>query len=525
MDADRASVDQGWGVMHLVQNSYVDTLGEAAALLGMTPQVLKDDARENIRAAAALLAHYAGESRSEFTTVEDWFGAVKRFSALDGDELQTMQAERYFEVVRNGVDKPTLWNERVQLNAHPNVSLDIPQQTGNPSVGSVDYSPAKSNLYSDCTYTPGRSHAIDTWVNHWIGYGTYAGAISYLSRCDVRASAHFVIRQDGEITQTVRVKDTAWHAGASGYPNNSRSIGIEHEAVVTDPTSWDHPEMLKASAEMARYFADKYGIPKKRALPGIRGHNEMPGTNTQCPGWMPWDTWMSYFNGESDPDITVSGRINDEFRGGGWETGATLRNDKDIVGLASFEVEWMDINITGDLMKVDIRTDYVDGTVDTTYGDLFISSDGWHPYGDAPYYYDNYNEGEVWEYVFDVDQGNLYDIRNAQDQILFSDTAYAAAHNREYYRAGQEALIDPAHLTAIGTGSAGKNGDFYSLSFDISGMGLDLLNLNLGFHWGQTCGNDVIEGVFQSVPEPSTVLLLGAGLAGLIAIGRKRFLS
>ncbi len=294
------SIDQGWGVMHLVQNMYANTLEEAASLLGVAQQTLKDDARQNIRGAAALLAHYAGQKRENFTSLEDWFVAVKRFSALDGDELQTMQAKRYFEVVRDGTQAPTLWNEQISLQAHPNVSLQaFPKAVEKHFVASSDYSPAKSYYYSSCTYTRGRSRKIDTWVNHWIGYGTYAGAISYLSRCDIKASAHFVIKQNGEITQTVRVKDTAWHAGARGYPNNSRSIGIEHEAVVTNPSTWNSTSMLKASAKMARYFADKYGIPKKRALPGMRGHNEMPGTSTQCPGNLPWNTWMNYLNGSS----------------------------------------------------------------------------------------------------------------------------------------------------------------------------------------------------------------------------------
>lgn len=291
------SIDRGWGVMHLVQNEYIDTLTEAANVLGVTQQALKDDARQNIRGAAALLAKYAGEDRKDFTTFEAWFDALKRFSALDGDEWQSMQAERYLAVVKDGISKPTLWNEQVELAAHPSVNLQALQKLAKQPVRSADYSPAKSYYYSSCTYTAGRSRKIDTWVNHWIGYGTYAGAISYLSRCSVKASAHFVIKQNGEITQTVRVRDTAWHAGARGYPNNSRSIGIEHEAVITDPTSWNHPAMLKASAQMARYFADKYGIPKRRALPGIRGHNEMPGTSTACPGNLPWTTWMNYLKG------------------------------------------------------------------------------------------------------------------------------------------------------------------------------------------------------------------------------------
>ena len=75
---------------------------------------------------------------------------------------------------------------------------------------------------------------------------------------------------------------------------------------------------------------------------------------------------------------------------------------------------------------------------------------------------DNHYNGEVWEYVFDVSSGNLYDISDAQDQILFGDIKY-----------DQEVLIDPQGLDAISTGgTAGRSGDYYTMSFDISGLEL-----------------------------------------------------
>ncbi len=117
------SIDQGWGIMHLVRNSYCDTLGEAADALGLDPQLLKDDARQNIRGAAALIAQYAGAGKAHYTRLENWFDAVKQFTGLIDDELREMQAERIYQVIRDGVKANTLWGEKVVIEPHKDVDV------------------------------------------------------------------------------------------------------------------------------------------------------------------------------------------------------------------------------------------------------------------------------------------------------------------------------------------------------------------------------------------------------------------
>jgi hypothetical protein len=115
-------------------------------------------------------------------------------------------------------------------------------------------------------------------------------------------SAHYVVRSsDGQITQMVREKDRAWHAGNSDY--NHRSVGIEHEGYVSD-ASWFTDQMYRASAALTRDIAGRYGIPKDRTH--IIGHVEVPGTDHTDPGpYWDWNKYMSYVTGGSTNPYTA----------------------------------------------------------------------------------------------------------------------------------------------------------------------------------------------------------------------------
>ena len=60
-------------------------------------------------------------------------------------------------------------------------------------------------------------------------------------------------------------------------------------------------------------------------------------------------------------------------------------------------------------------------------------------------------------------------------------------------------------------------------SFLLADLGLTPSDI-LGIHWTMGCGNDVLnlEADVNPVPEPATMLLLGAGLIGLAGLGRKK---
>jgi len=85
------SIDKGWGIMHLVHNSYSKTLVQSAELLHLNPQVLKDDAQQNIRGMAALLAFHSEEKREELQVLSDWFETLKPVTGLANESLQELQ--------------------------------------------------------------------------------------------------------------------------------------------------------------------------------------------------------------------------------------------------------------------------------------------------------------------------------------------------------------------------------------------------------------------------------------------------
>lgn len=80
-----------------------------------------------------------------------------------------------------------------------------------------------------------RKREIDSIVLHHTGPGSFSGIVSWLKNPDANVSAHYVVGKAGEITQLVKLKDKAWHAGKSKciidgktvYDLNQNSIGIE----------------------------------------------------------------------------------------------------------------------------------------------------------------------------------------------------------------------------------------------------------------------------------------------------------
>jgi hypothetical protein len=104
--------------------------------------------------------------------------------------------------------------------------------------------------------------------------GSYGSAIRLFQTTGNAASANYVVSYQGRVSQMVREKDIAWHAGNWDY--NTRSVGIEHEGYAWTPGLYTTTE-YNASAAIAASICSRWGVPLDRAH--VIGHSQVPDPN------------------------------------------------------------------------------------------------------------------------------------------------------------------------------------------------------------------------------------------------------
>jgi AmpD protein len=107
----------------------------------------------------------------------------------------------------------------------------------------------------------------------------------YATICQLRVSAHFFIRRDGEVLQFVPTPARAWHAGVSSWRGRARcndfSIGIELEGSDTQPFEAVQYERLG-------HLID--ALCRRHPITDVVGHSDIaPGRKTDPGPFFDWD--------------------------------------------------------------------------------------------------------------------------------------------------------------------------------------------------------------------------------------------
>ncbi|RIJ32137.1 N-acetylmuramoyl-L-alanine amidase [Henriciella algicola] len=161
-----------------------------------------------------------------------------------------------------------------------------------------------------------RQFALDMLVLHYTGMETGDAAIERLTDKEAGVSAHYVVRETGEILQLVDEDKRAWHAGVSSWRGdedlNSRSVGIEivnggHDWRAPDGSLPDYPDaQIEAVISLSKAIIDRWNIPADRVV----GHSDIAPARKADPGeHFPWQRlseagiglWPSVSGGADQP--------------------------------------------------------------------------------------------------------------------------------------------------------------------------------------------------------------------------------
>ena len=135
-----------------------------------------------------------------------------------------------------------------------------------------------------------QTNQIKFLIFHYTGMKTEKAAINRLTDIESRVSAHYLIKQNGEIITLVPDLYTAWHAGKSVWKNytslNKDSIGIE---IVNPGHDINYKKFSKiqlaALVRLSKFLIKKYRINLKNIL----GHSDIAPERKKDPGEkFPW---------------------------------------------------------------------------------------------------------------------------------------------------------------------------------------------------------------------------------------------
>src|SRR5262245_51939857 len=129
------------------------------------------------------------------------------------------------------------------------------------------------------------SRKPDMLILHYTGMESAEAALDWLTREESKVSCHYMIDEEGRITQIVSEEMRAWHAGQSLWAGetdlNSCSIGIEIHNPGHDFDYPDFPDVQMRSVEaLCRDIVGRHGIRADRVL----AHSDIAPGRKRDPG-------------------------------------------------------------------------------------------------------------------------------------------------------------------------------------------------------------------------------------------------
>jgi len=188
-------------------------------------------------------------------------------------------------------------------------------------------------------------------------------------------------------------------------------------------------------------------------------------------------------------------------------------------GGQSYDVEYLGLYFDADTLYFGLQTgfDLVNGTSSYLPGDFALDINGDGQYDYAIDY--SVSGSDVTYYLVDMSNASAYWVDTVISGWSGEASPWQATYDADDY-------VTFTAIDGYGSGVFDNNEDggishVLEGSFDMSLLS-GYSGGDITLHWTMQCGNDYLDYTGSPVPEPASMLLLGAGLIGLAGFGKRK---